>query len=192
MRNLAQLSDNILKSNETLTIPAVNTNDKNLSLTGDLNLPSTFNYKNNDIRNYLIGAFLYKKEDLVLNVGDNKANNIGDTLPILLTVGQNNLIIKTSTVDSVNATLTVQIYKIVINAGFRMKLWAGIFNNYHYNNSQLLPTNIPDNYYSGVYNGTTPAIIENNTNEPITILPPLNELGSVWYFLIKSVEIEKI
>ena len=177
MRNLGGIANKILTNNDTLTIPATN-----------------LNYRNNDIRNYLNCVYLYVQELLLESKGDN--------VPISLPIGKINLITP-ARISSLTGTiytrlsgqvliLLIPLSKIVINSGFRIKCWTGIFNNLNVDNTLNSGGNFDSKYYSSPYGANTPAIIENNTNSPLTIISPFNENGiSVPLTLnIKSIEIE--
>ncbi len=196
MRNLGQLAGDILEA-DTLTIPATTTvaTDVNITgnlsatdvnITGNLNAISTFNYKNNDIRNYLIGAYFNEYLDIL--------NEMEYYTPTLLLQGKYNLIVKTPSDDEASFNVkSINIIRIGVNSGFRIKLWTGIFNNLSEDATpRLLTTTIPSQYYTQTYNANTPAIIENTSNTPIVILAPNDGAGNSIAFLIKSIEVEFI
>jgi hypothetical protein len=189
MRKLGNIANDILKNNETVEILVKNTNMINT------NISSNLIYKNIDIRNYLIGVYLYIHEYLLKDKEDN--------LPLSLPIGKINLIslsrqsslehrIITSTTDPYFFIEPIEIDKIVINPGFRIKIWTGIFNNLNWNNENelALVSNLESKYYYPSYDINTPAIIENNTNSQLILKAPILENGSQLSIFLKSIEIE--
>jgi hypothetical protein len=186
MRNLGSIANNILKNNDTLEISAKITNMINT------NISDNIIYKNIDIRNYLIGVYLYVYEPLLKNDGDN--------LPLSLTIGKFNLIslsrqsslqhkIISSNTEPSFINNPISIYKIVINPGFRIKCWTGIFNNLGSDDNLNPPSNLESKYYSPSYDIKTPGIIENNTNNQLIIN---NTSDSIPLIIMRSIEIEVI
>ena len=177
MRNLGQIANKILTNNDTLILPSTTTN-----ISGNLI------YKNNDIRNYLIGVSIYfGGYRNYQKFGDKYA--IDEALysetslpPILLQSGK-----------YVLATFQYPDFfvdKFVINPGFRLKVWSGVYNNaIEKSGSTINPKQPMDStYYNPSFNLTTPAIIENNTNTSMIIIP--YDDGSGQRTNINSVEIE--
>jgi hypothetical protein len=189
MRKLGNIANDLLKNNETVEIPVKNTNMINT------NISSNLIYKNIDIRNYLIGVNLYIHEYLLKDKEDN--------LPLSLPIGKINLIslsrqsslqhrIITSTTDPYFLIESIELDKIVINPGFRIKIWTGIFNNLNFENKLAFVSNLESKYYSPSYDINTPAIIENNTNSQLIIKAPVLQNGSQLSIFLKSIEIEII
>ena len=205
MRNLGSIANNILTNKDNLALPTTTTttnlNTTNITSTGTITGKditstgiftgetitsngllngNTITIKNYDIRNYLIGAFIYINDPLY---------NKGDNLPTLLTVGKINLIKKSDPLD----LQTIIVTKIIVNPGFRVKIWAGVFNNYLSISGQDLNNNRPFDivyYKNGIYDGTTPAIVENTSNNQMSISPIDTDSGSKG--TIQSIEVEMI